>query len=95
MALTQAEQCPLIYSRRQSNQPAPSTTGQQGLSLEHSSSHHPHSVISLNTPKVRFICKGLLPSYVLVINPRLTMYCPTYLGKRDYGQIWGCQGDGQ
>lgn len=75
MPLTWAEQCPPIYSRRQSNQPAPSTTGQQGVSLELSPSHHP--VISLNTPQVRFICKGLrnlLPSYVLVINSRLITY---------------------
>lgn len=74
MPLTWAEKCPPIYSRRQSNQPAPSTTGQQGLPPELSPSCHPHPVISLNTPKVRFICKGLgnlLPSYALVINPRL------------------------
>lgn len=68
--------CPTNYSGGQSSRATclHSSTGQQGLPLELSPSCHPLPVISLDTPRVRFICKvlgNLFQSYGLVINPIL------------------------
>jgi len=59
---------------------------------------HPLTVTSLDTPKVRIICKAfrnLFPSYGLETNPRLITCRATHLGKHGSGQIWGCRCGGQ